>query len=93
MLEFGPPWVACGMCTVQTAFFAVRTETCHDEALSMLFDSSSFPMRPKLRIDPAFGAFSLGCAASAFRYAFCIDLARAVYRKETGQLWCQLEVV
>lgn len=57
-------------------------EACHDIAFSTSFDSSSFPIRPKLRIDPAFGAFSLGCAASAFRYAFCIALARAAYSEQ-----------
>lgn len=39
--------------------------------------SSSFPIRPKLRICPTLGAFSRGCAASAFRSAFWIASVRA----------------
>lgn len=44
------------------------------------FVSSSFPINPRFLICSAFGAFSRGCAASAFRYAICIALVLAAYR-------------
>lgn len=47
------------------------------------FDSSSFPSNPKLRIVPAFGAFSRGCCDSAFRYASCIAFARAACKRRS----------
>ena len=39
--------------------------------------SSSFPNSPRFRIAPALGASSLGCLASAFRYAACSALVFA----------------
>lgn len=33
--------------------------------------SSSLSINPRFLMAPAFGALSLGCAASAFRYAVC----------------------
>lgn len=65
-----PPGFATYIYTVETTAFVhctVEYQASHEAALSISFDSSSFPIRPRLRIDPAFGAFSLGCAASAFR--------------------------
>jgi hypothetical protein len=45
--------------------------------------SSSLSSKPKFLIEPAVGALSRGCAASAFRYAICI--ARTRVACEGGQ--------
>ncbi len=52
---------------------------------STAFVSSSLPNKPKLLICPAFGAFSLGCAASALRYAACNAAIFAAYQCRSYQ--------
>lgn len=44
-----------------------------------LLVSSSLPNSPRFLIAPTFGAFSLGCVASAFLYACCRALVLAAY--------------
>lgn len=51
-------------------------------ASNTFFVSSSLPKRPRFRICPAVGAFSLGPpSASAFLYAACSTLTLAAYRR------------